>query len=81
MAGHQQVTEDWWRTRKNDFELLVSPLVIQEAGRGDPEAVSRRMALLTDIPVLELTDTAQRLGFPMPFVCTPEELLGGPREH
>lgn len=137
VAGHQQVTEDWWRTRKGDFELLVSPLVIQEAGRGDPEAVSRRMSLLVDIPVLSLTETAQQLameivsehllpfkaladslhiaiaavhgvdylltwncahianaellprvarlverrGFPMPFVCTPEELLGVPREH
>lgn len=69
VAGHQQVTEDWWRTRKGDFELLVSPLVIQEAHIANAELLPRVARLV------------ERRGFPMPFVCTPEELLGGPREH
>jgi hypothetical protein len=35
MAGHQQLTHDWWQHRRPLFDIFVSELVIQEAGRGD----------------------------------------------
>lgn len=38
VAANQQVTHDWWQTRKKSFEIYVSRLVEQEAGEGDPEA-------------------------------------------
>jgi hypothetical protein len=109
-----------------------SELVLEEAGRGDGEAAAQRLALLEDIPLVQITPEASRLasaivqahllperafadaldiataavhsleylltwncshianaellprvtglvekeGFKMPFVCTPEELLG-----
>jgi hypothetical protein len=28
IAGHQQVTKEWWRTRRNEFELCISQFVI-----------------------------------------------------
>lgn len=38
IAGHQQITHDWWDTRRSDYELCVSQLVLDEAGAGDPQA-------------------------------------------
>jgi hypothetical protein len=32
VAAHQQITHDWWDTRRGDFELCASELVFQEAG-------------------------------------------------
>ena len=52
LRAHQQITRTWWRTRRYDFDLFISPLVLQEAGDGDPEAARRRLAALAGIPVL-----------------------------
>lgn len=64
VAGHQQVTREWWE-RRNRFELFVSQAVVDEAARGDAVVAARRLALLNGIPVLELGtevyDVANRL--------------------
>lgn len=54
VAAHQQVTRDWWN-RRSDFDLYVSQFVIDEAGAGNVDAAQRRLAELSDIPVLDLT--------------------------
>lgn len=61
VAANQQTTQDWWRIRKEDFEIFVSQLVIQESSSGDAEAVSRRLAALENIPLLDITDEAVSL--------------------
>lgn len=53
IAGHQQVTREWW-DRRNRFELFVSQAVVDEAMRGDARVASRRVALLSGVPVLGL---------------------------
>jgi hypothetical protein len=40
VAGHQQVTQDWWASGKNRFDVLASELVVEEASAGD-EAAAR----------------------------------------
>jgi hypothetical protein len=54
-AAHQQMTHDWWRRRRSAFDLFVSQLVIDEAAGGDPDAASRRAALLAELPLLDIT--------------------------
>ena len=132
VAAHQQLTSDWWQTRATAFELVASPLVLQEAARGDPVSAAQRLAILSGVRLVEVTRAAEDLaleivqrhllpdkaladalhigiaavheveflltwncghianaellprvsalieshGFRMPFVCTPEELLG-----
>jgi len=60
VAGHQQVTRDWWEGRTR-FELFVSDAVIEEAARGDRNAARRRLELLTGIPVLTVHRGADSL--------------------
>ncbi len=60
VAGHQQVTQDWWDQRAR-FELFVSDAVISECSRGDSEAVRRRLAVLDDIAVLSPLQAAFEL--------------------
>lgn len=60
-AARQQITHRWWQTRRNDFELYVSQLVIQEASAGDPAAAERRLQLISDLPLLAATDESFRL--------------------
>jgi hypothetical protein len=56
VAAHQQITQEWWETRRKNFDLFVSELVIREAGAGDKVAAQRRLAVLDEIPLIELNE-------------------------
>lgn len=53
IAGHQQVTHEWWETRRSSYELCVSQLVLDEAGAGDAQAAQDRLLVLQPMLVLE----------------------------
>ncbi len=60
-AAWQKTTADWWRTRKAGFRLVTSSLTLEEAGKGDHEAAGRRLAALSGIPLLPITEAAVEL--------------------
>lgn len=60
-AGCQQITRDWWEDRRDGFDLFTSEIVLLEARTGDPDAVTRRLAILQGIAELILTDRAKEL--------------------
>jgi hypothetical protein len=61
IAGHQQVTQEWWDTRRASYELCVSQLVLDEAGTGDAQAAQERLSVLQPMLVLETTAEALEL--------------------
>jgi len=61
VAGHQQITREWWETRRGDFEAVASQLVLQEASAGDPSAAQERLAVLSDLALLETSEDALAL--------------------
>lgn len=61
VAGHQQITQEWWTARRSEFECLVSQAVIDEASRGDPEEVQKRLAIINDLTTLEVTKGVESL--------------------
>lgn len=67
IAGHQQVTHEWWDTRRTSYELCVSQLVLDEAGAGNAQAAQERLLVLQSMRVLEMTPDALELA---------KELLG-----
>jgi len=61
VAAHQELTRQWWETKSATFSILVSELVREEAGRGDPEACAKRLAVIAKIPILHVTEPALSL--------------------
>lgn len=57
-AAHQQITREWWETRRTEFDLFVSQAVTQEASAGDSEAAGRRLAVLEELALVEVTEAA-----------------------
>jgi hypothetical protein len=55
IAGHQQITKEWWENRKGGFQIYISQLVIDEARAGDPGAALERMRVIKDFPMLDIT--------------------------
>jgi predicted nucleic acid-binding protein len=61
MAGRQLTTREWWEKRRLEFEIFVSQVVLDEAARGDPDAAKRRLEVLVDLPLLEVSGNARSL--------------------
>ena len=57
-ASHQQLTREWWETRRQHHELFTSQLVLDEAAIGDPGQAAKRLALLSEASLLELSNPA-----------------------
>lgn len=58
VAGHQQITHEWWDTRRESYDLCISQLVLGEASAGDPQAAQERLAVLSAMTLLETTPEA-----------------------
>ncbi len=56
VAAHQQLTRDWWDSRRSQFEIFVSAAVMDECSSGDPSPASQRIELVKDLPILAITD-------------------------
>ena len=61
VAGHQQITRDWWQNAADRFELVASELVVNEASAGDPDAARDRLAALDSVTLLDATEESLEL--------------------
>lgn len=60
-AAHQQSTYEWWDTRREQFDVYVSQIVIQEAGAGDNDASEGRLEAIENIEQVEIQSEAVSL--------------------
>jgi hypothetical protein len=61
VAAHQEITRDWWESRRSQFDLYVSELVIQEVRAGDVVLASQRLEILRDVPILAINSEILKL--------------------
>jgi predicted nucleic acid-binding protein len=61
IAGNQAVTHEWWEKHRQRYALFVSPIVLDEIGRGDPDAASKRLSFVRSMRVLDVTNDAAAL--------------------
>ena len=54
--ARQELTRLWWDRRRGQYEIVVSQLVLDEAGAGDEEAAAKRLELLDEFPLLDAID-------------------------
>jgi len=60
-AAHQQLTHDWWKRRRENFDLYISVEVMNEIRRGDAAAAQLRLGFVAGLPVLETDNEARAL--------------------
>lgn len=61
VAGHQRITQEWWATRREAFDVSVSQVVFEEASSGYPEAARECLSVLAALPLLEISEEAVAL--------------------
>lgn len=55
VAAHQEITWEWWQSVLPRLDPYVSQIVFDEISRGDAEAAERRLAVVREFKVLEMT--------------------------
>jgi predicted nucleic acid-binding protein len=56
-----EITREWWQIYRNNFNLYISQVVVTESARGDSEMVAKRLAIIRDFPLLEVTQFVDEL--------------------
>ena len=61
VLGNQELTREWWATRRADYELFVSEAVIGEAAIGDSDLARQRVEICDGVQLLAISDEAECL--------------------
>ena len=61
VAAHQKITQDWWQTAQDRFDLYISEAVLAEVRAGDPEVILRRLKLIDKLSVLSVNEDVRAL--------------------
>ena len=61
VAAQQEITSEWWETRRSLFELYVSELVLEESGRGDQDTARKRLLAVEEFPILSVDQESLQL--------------------
>lgn len=61
IAALQHQARNWWSNQRQNFELVTSQLVIDEASAGDLSAAAERLKLLDGLPTVPINDDVRNL--------------------
>ena len=61
IAGHQASTAEWWQEYRDQYEVFISPLVVEEISAGDPTAVAERLMAVDGIASLSISEEAEAI--------------------
>ena len=61
IAGHQQITKEWWNKARQRFDCYISEVVLAEIEKGDVKAAARRKDAVQDINILEYNTEIEKL--------------------
>jgi hypothetical protein len=60
-ASNSVITQNWWDTRRQNFTLYISEVVLEELARGDQEIATKRLDLISELPLLALNEAVEEL--------------------
>ena len=61
IAAHQGVTRTWWESHRQQYRVVAFAIVVREASAGDPQMAAKRLALIADCDLLQITDAVDAL--------------------
>ena len=61
LQARQEVTKQWWDNGFSGCDIFISQETLDEAAKGDLSFAAKRLALIGNLPVLEITDRVDEL--------------------
>jgi hypothetical protein len=76
ILGHRQITLEWWRDKRKDYNLFISDVVVEEISAGNPVFSGKRLDSLKGIPILAYNTRIESMASKyMEHFAFPEKLL------
>lgn len=60
IAANQKLTKDWWKGRREEFDIYISQFVVEESSSGDPEAARERLEVIKGLSELDVNEDVER---------------------
>lgn len=60
-AARQTLTQAWWDSQRDRYDIYISDVVVIEAGRGDVDRAARRLEFLSHLPRLLPSQDAEQV--------------------
>jgi predicted nucleic acid-binding protein len=68
-ASNSVITQNRWDTRRQNFTLYISEVVLEELARGDQEIATKRLDIISELPLLALNEAVEELArLMMPYI-------------
>lgn len=80
-SAQQQITREWWEQRRASFDFYTSQFAVIEASAGDTEAAGQRLAVLSPLPVLDITTRVTQLARGLVAAAALPSAAGRDAEH
>ena len=61
VSARQALSIEWWESKRKQYEVYISELVIEEIASGDTVASQKRLEIVRNILSLEITEEAKEL--------------------
>jgi predicted nucleic acid-binding protein len=61
VLGNQELTREWWRSKRAEYDFFISEIVLGEIAGGDADLAHQRLLIAGDLPLLAVTEEAERL--------------------
>ena len=61
VEAHQIITRQWWETRRQYFDAVVSEAILLEISAGDVDAARRRLEIARSLPSLRVDERVRQL--------------------
>jgi hypothetical protein len=61
IVGQMLATRKWWDESRHQFELFTSQVVLDEVSAGDPQAATERLAAVSSLALLLISEESQEL--------------------
>ena len=81
LAARQQATRQLWEEYSDHFEFIISNVVVGEVRAGDPIAAQRRLDVLTDLTVLDMSPEANLFAQNLVNAGAVPQALGPDAQH
>jgi predicted nucleic acid-binding protein len=59
--AHQKLSKEWWRQFHARHQLYISVYVLDEIEKGNKEAAAKRLKAIEGLPILDTSDSVERL--------------------
>jgi len=59
--AHQEITREWWKKRRQNYDIYISSVVLEEIKMGASNAVEKRLQIVSNFKILKASPEVEAI--------------------